>query len=391
MLPVDVVSAYIICGAGCLVGAGVMMLARPSDERSRSALRLCGAAFVVLGICLGQFVFGAPVPGDLTVLVAVQGTIVGTTLLAWGFARLNDRCIARRYVLAALATGTAAAWGASAWGLHALNIAYGGIALLIAAWIVVLQWNYVVAPRNTAERAMGYGLLAYGVTWAVRLAYAVSYEGPPPGNFFYAPLPVQSLFAIFYGVIPIIIACLVLNLVNARLGELLVARASSDELTGAFTRRALYERAPAFMAAAARDGRRVAVLLLDLDHFKQINDSHGHLSGDAVLRHAASVLQQNLRVHAVLARFGGEEFVVVLGVDDLHSARRVADRLRTALTRQPFMIGAKAVTVTASIGVALLEAGEQSLDAALQRADQALYRAKDRGRNRVEAWVARAA
>jgi diguanylate cyclase (GGDEF)-like protein len=124
-------------------------------------------------------------------------------------------------------------------------------------------------------------------------------------------------------------------------------------------------------------------VILDIDHFKRINDSHGHAVGDVVLRHFAQVAQSILRDGDVLARWGGEEFLLVLPTDSAASAEALAQRLRerTAATSIALPHGG-AVTITVSIGVAALCEGELT-SAVLERADAALYRAKAEGRNRV--------
>ena len=132
------------------------------------------------------------------------------------------------------------------------------------------------------------------------------------------------------------------------------------------------------------------MIMVDFDHFKQINDQHGHAGGDAVLRHAVQVLQAQLRGDALLARYGGEEFVALAPVSDLPVARRVAERMRQALeeiTWPDVLPGL--IKVTASLGVTLL-ARDESLEHALARADEALYRAKNGGRNQVQVGLAAA-
>ncbi len=132
------------------------------------------------------------------------------------------------------------------------------------------------------------------------------------------------------------------------------------------------------------------MIMVDFDHFKQINDQHGHAGGDAVLCHAVQVLQAQLRGEALLARYGGEEFVVLAPVSDLPVARRVAERMRQALeeTTWPDVVPGL-IKVTASLGVTLL-ARDESLEHALARADEALYRAKNGGRNQVQVGLAAA-
>lgn len=127
--------------------------------------------------------------------------------------------------------------------------------------------------------------------------------------------------------------------------------------------------------------------MLDLDHFKRVNDGFGHGAGDQVLRQVASLLRDHARPDTLLARFGGEEFVVLAPVEDLRAARHLAERLRLAIAHAPWAeITQEAISVTLSAGVTLFALGE-SLDDALRRADAALYRAKRDGRNPVQAGV----
>jgi diguanylate cyclase len=123
--------------------------------------------------------------------------------------------------------------------------------------------------------------------------------------------------------------------------------------------------------------------MLDLDRFKSINDGYGHLAGDKVLKIVANVLRKRLRSGDFLARFGGEEFVLLMPATELEEGVRLLDDLRAAVEECPFHFKGERVTVTVSMGVTAFQIGERS-DMALKRADQALYRAKENGRNRVE-------
>jgi diguanylate cyclase (GGDEF)-like protein len=158
-----------------------------------------------------------------------------------------------------------------------------------------------------------------------------------------------------------------------------------DPLTGLFNRRFLVEQAPRIWRQARRDGTRVAAMVLDLDHFKRLNDAHGHAAGDAVLRSVAASLTATVRPADVLARTGGEELVVLGMVADPDEAARLAERLRTAVAGSRTDDGH---AVTASIGIALArpEDGEDPTDALwrlVDRADAAMYEAKQQGRDRV--------
>jgi diguanylate cyclase (GGDEF)-like protein len=160
-----------------------------------------------------------------------------------------------------------------------------------------------------------------------------------------------------------------------------------DPLTGLFNRRYLIEQAPRIWRQARRDGTRVAAMVLDIDHFKRLNDAHGHAAGDAVLCAVARALAATVRPTDVLARTGGEELVVLGLVGDPHEARRLAERLRLAVARSRTPDGH---AVTASIGVALIRPvdGDDPADALwrlVDRADVAMYEAKQQGRDRVAA------
>lgn len=161
---------------------------------------------------------------------------------------------------------------------------------------------------------------------------------------------------------------------------------STDPLTGLANRRSLVDQSPRVWRQARRDGQRVAALVLDLDHFKRLNDDFGHAVGDEVLRGVSGALAASVRPPDVLARTGGEELVVLGLVSDPDEARRLAERLRRAVAGSG---AGRPWQVTASIGVALAHPadGEDPVDALwrlVDRADAAMYAAKDGGRDRVQ-------
>ena len=156
-----------------------------------------------------------------------------------------------------------------------------------------------------------------------------------------------------------------------------------DHLTGIGNRRAFFDAAETELRRWRRLPRPLSLVLIDADHFKKINDRHGHPGGDAVLRHIARLMGATFRQIDVVARIGGEEFAVLLPAADLASAQRVAERFRAALEAQPAPTDAGPVHCTVSIGIATMDAAIASVDALLKRADDALYSAKHGGRNRV--------
>ena len=160
--------------------------------------------------------------------------------------------------------------------------------------------------------------------------------------------------------------------------------AMSDPLTGLLNRRAFLESMRRWVAHHERYAHPVSLLLLDVDHFKQVNDTYGHEAGDAVLRAIADVLPTVTRLSDVVARWGGEEFVIGLPQTSAVGARVAAERVRRAIAGISLAAPAgQTLTVTASVGVACLSARE-TLDALVSRSDAAMYLAKSAGRNRVE-------
>jgi two-component system cell cycle response regulator len=161
--------------------------------------------------------------------------------------------------------------------------------------------------------------------------------------------------------------------------------AHRDGLTGAFNRKHLEERLDTELAFALRHDSDLAVILIDVDHFKGVNDEHGHLVGDAVLKEIVALLGRSVRTEDVVARFGGEEFVIVARQITVSTAYAVADRIRQAIMQAVVVVGSKQVRVTVSAGVASLRCCGARRDKAslLQIADRRLYRAKELGRNRV--------
>ena len=164
----------------------------------------------------------------------------------------------------------------------------------------------------------------------------------------------------------------------------LEALATTDTLTGMLNRRAFADRLAVELRRSIRYRRPVALLMIDLDHFKRVNDEHGHLYGDFVLAGAADTIRTNLRQSDVVARYGGEEFVAMLPETEQDAAITVAEKLRSAVGGRDFSRDGTTVRLTISIGVAAPPTSDLSdEDALISRADAAMYEAKRGGRDRV--------
>ena len=165
-------------------------------------------------------------------------------------------------------------------------------------------------------------------------------------------------------------------------GELRI-EATHDRLTGLWNRGMILDQLDRELERAWREQRSLAVALADLDHFKIVNDEHGHIAGDRILYEAATRMRAALREYDLMGRYGGEEFLILLPGCDLATAHMVAERARVAVGAQAVMVDGHAIPMTVSIGVTC-EVSRHEPALAIQLADQALYRAKANGRNRVE-------
>lgn len=178
-------------------------------------------------------------------------------------------------------------------------------------------------------------------------------------------------------------ALLAVSLKNAQLFREVKENSVKDALTGCFSKAHSIEVIDAELRRARRSQTPVSMIMFDLDHFKDINDRYGHLAGDAVLNAVGKRMKEVLRGSDLKCRYGGEEFLVLLPETPLHGARRVAETLRREIAERPVPWAGEGIPVTASFGLAQTQPGEVNVQAVIARADQALYRAKDDGRNCV--------
>ena len=192
---------------------------------------------------------------------------------------------------------------------------------------------------------------------------------------------------------PQYLVCVTLDITERKLAQAallasekeLLVLATTDVLTELPNRRQFVARLTEEFARVRRFGnQRCSVLMLDLDRFKRINDTYGHAMGDAVLQHVARLMGNTFRKIDMVARVGGEEFAVILPGSDLATARASAERLREIVAKTPLMQDGKTIAVTVSIGAATMVPSDSEADQTLIRADEALYRAKNNGRNQVE-------
>lgn len=170
-----------------------------------------------------------------------------------------------------------------------------------------------------------------------------------------------------------------------RTNELLLELSNTDHLTGLFNRRYMMEALDKELQRCARKGGELSLIMLDIDHFKQVNDRFGHLQGDVALQRVALQLQNELRNYDCAARYGGEEFIAILPDSTLKEAISAAERIRMAVQETRFSGTLSKLNLTVSLGVACFSPDQPlTMDGFIKLADDALYRAKSGGRNRVE-------
>lgn len=253
------------------------------------------------------------------------------------------------------------------------------IALQLATAAATLLRGPLLRRRSHILTGIGF-LLPAGI-----LAFRTLYEGLRADILAsaFAPTPMQIAVFGVAAFLPAISTFGFVLMCNDRLNLELVRQAMLDPLTGISNRRALVDAAQRAVAVARRHGHCVAVLLVDADHFKDINDDYGHGAGDAALQMLVVALRSQLRPEDLFGRLGGEEFVVVLPDADEVVALAAAERLRQAVETANFVVGRDWVPLRVSIGIALSESDHDDFAGLLRRADQAMYLAKRAGRNRV--------
>jgi diguanylate cyclase (GGDEF)-like protein len=265
------------------------------------------------------------------------------------------------------------------------RLAFGGLAFGIAQLITgaaLLHFRIAAEQRTRWLLAGSFFLLGAGLLWLGFIAWFEPETLMPTSGLSSTPGP--ALLAFYAVTIGSSFAFLLMH--KERADRETYELATTDSLTAVYNRRTFKELAEPQLSRSRRAEMPVSLLMLDLDHFKRINDTYGHLGGDDVLKAFAALVRSCLRKEDLLARYGGEEFVVLLPSASQAQALSLGERIREGVAARSFDANGHLVRVTVSIGIAS-EGGDTlpSLEAMLGRADEALYQAKNEGRNRVVA------
>lgn len=226
------------------------------------------------------------------------------------------------------------------------------------------------------------GLFALGTVLMAYRAGVYLFQ-PPPATSIFVATPLQVLTYGMGGLLPVVSTVGFLLMCTERSQMELSQAARLDYLTGICNRRAIDDLASRAIAAARRHGMPLAMMIVDVDHFKRINDELGHEAGDQALVETVKRIREGLRTEDLVGRLGGEEFIAVMPNTDGPSALAAAERVRSAFGQSPMAIAGASMPVTVSVGVALLQAEDRQFSTLLRRADRAMYAAKAAGRNRV--------
>jgi len=250
------------------------------------------------------------------------------------------------------------------------------LALISAAtaWVVLATAEKMTAPRGLFA---GFSILASAALGLRAVLLLLTGLGWTFSELLRDALPFYALSLMTSGYT---VAFILLGV--HELNVQLRGQAARDPLTGVYNRRAFAEVTLPIIATAKREGVFVAVAMFDLDHFKNVNDAHGHATGDRLLQLFVEVANSALRAGDVFARFGGEEFVALLVGTTRENLIAVADRVRSAYAETNLAVNGKTLRTTVSVGIGFFTKEETELGPVLRRADEALYQAKEAGRNR---------
>ena len=251
------------------------------------------------------------------------------------------------------------------------------VALFVAAGILLRHRS----PSRPAELAAAITMFAFGIVQLV--ASGITLQQGRDGDEIYRQVFEEFNFltlpAGYIGV-----AMFTIFMLASDMAERMKKIAVTDQLTGLLNRRGFAEQAARAYASARRTERPVSAIMTDIDHFKDINDRHGHAVGDLALQHFAALLNDRRRAEDVVARMGGEEFALVLPGTNLADATVLAEALCARVVANPMQVDNAPMYMTASFGVSTIAEGDTCLTDAIVRADRALYRSKQLGRNRVD-------
>jgi diguanylate cyclase (GGDEF)-like protein len=353
---------------------------------ARKSVALQRWAWGTLAFGFGLFLTLLPFSNELKQL----SSFIGNSLISWAPVWAARGCVAycsqqlnwRWSNIALVATIAVLAVNAMTWRLPVVNIvAPSQIAIVLFVIGGYNLWRAPIPDAKNASRFLALAMWLSALDWLLRTAFVVSILGASADRD-RVDLTI-SMFAIAQ-ILFLVASTMAIFWIEVRLMEAALTRmAFADPLTELPNRRATLQRFQEEQARAKRQQRSLALLVMDLDHFKRVNDGYGHHAGDAVLRHVAQVLSREKRSGDFLSRIGGEEFIVLLQLNHATEALEAAERLRLALAATSCTFENVQHHVTFSGGIAIYDADGDDWDQLFAVADQRAYAAKQAGRNRI--------
>jgi diguanylate cyclase (GGDEF)-like protein len=384
-MSLDLRTMMVVIAAMSFLFAGLLELAGLHAGNVRG-VRLWALASLCISIGL-SFAIALLTPSDGWVIVAGAAFVgAGSCLQFVGIQAFKDeRCDWRIPTAFILAIFAATSWFAVIHPDAETRAIINSLLLaLVNAACARALLIPIKSPLRTAYWFTGAAFAALAVVFLIRAA--VIMLGPDNSYGLYANLPINPATFFAASMTQLCITFGFVLMLNYRLASDLHDLASHDQLTGALNRRGLEEEATRLQARCLRNKVPLAVMLIDVDHFKQINDQYGHAAGDEVLKRLTAVVQMSIRVEDYFARYGGEEFCVLLPAATEQDVMVMAERLRQNYEATLIRLGDETVTSTISIGVADSTHTGMVFNFLVATADQAMYRAKETGRNRVVAY-----
>jgi diguanylate cyclase (GGDEF)-like protein len=380
----DPVTMFVIATVMMLANGGVLGLMHKDIPASMqpAATSWRVSTLLVAGGCL-MFAVQRELPAGFVLPLANGLVILGFTGYWRSLRQFYGQPESPALLVPALLATAGVFWFAAVMpdtGIRILLVSMAWIYIMSACVKILLAQSH---RDNALSRRVLAGLFMVMIAFVVvRVVYFVLIGVNPRFSIMDTTNLMNMVTPMVVAALPVIGTTAFLLMCSERIRRQWERAASTDYLTGLANRRTLTQAG----VQRFKEGRAagLALAVIDIDHFKSINDRHGHDIGDVALKHVASTLEGSCRGQELPARLGGEEFVVLLDQVDAAQAHTAAERLRLAIAAQPFVAGELQLPVTVSIGVAVQRSDDASFDSLLKRADHALYAAKSGGRNRVE-------
>lgn len=380
---IDIRTFMLVLAIGNM-GFAMLMSGYARSGADNPALRLWRVAKLVqgmahlLGWLLPVWPSGA-LPATLLSMTASTALVLGVLLEVAAYCRFFDSPRALRWLTPCGVAALMLLHGARLGGATPATLAV--LLSLIMTLLTGLMSYMLLRQRHASalQRIVGFNDVLLCLAMSARTV-----SGLLPADVSWLSTDAAQSFVFLSGYVWMIVNSFGFLLLCKEKDDAKLARlATLDSLTGLINRRAFFEQTEHARQLALRQRRPVALMMLDIDYFKRINDRYGHAAGDTALCLFADTAMTTLRDHDIMGRLGGEEFGLVLPGTSMEGALQAAERLRAAVEAAPLSVGGQQVTLTVSIGVVMLDAAEH-INAGLARADHALYTAKSAGRNRVE-------